>query len=71
MYHHPTPPGLTASYQPSSVSTFLLPNLAQAMWWANIKMMMTIAGAGLGLVMLIVWWKCGFAFSHCRSSASA
>jgi len=41
------------------------------MWWNNVKMMLTVGGAGLAVLLLIVWWKCGVSFSHCRASAAA
>jgi len=42
----------------------------QAMWWQNIKMMLTLGGAGLALVVFFVWWKCGLSLSHCRAAAA-
>jgi len=44
--------------------------LRKAMWWNNIKMMLTFGGAGLAVILLFFWWKCGISFSHCRAAAA-
>ena len=42
--------------------------LRKAMWWKNVRSMLTLAGSLIVLLMLVLVWRCGFSLSHCKSS---
>ena len=42
--------------------------LRKAMWWKNVRSMLTLAGSLVVLLMLVLVWRCGFSLSHCKSS---
>jgi len=42
--------------------------LRHAMWWKNVKMILTLSGIVLALVLVVLHAKCGWLMRKCRAS---
>ena len=45
--------------------------LKRAMWWKNMKMLFTLLCCILALVLVVLWFMCGWSFSKCKASHSS